>query len=286
MLKTALRANLALEQFPDKEPLTNLPEETDPGMKSHQLIRALCCLRRTAEEAGRVPSNCDTVITVQSWLGALVGEGALISHPREYEPGTARAELARAILGSEYWPVAATLRALAEADEAGQGSRASGVGVQGSGAESPVQSPTSQVEACDGAASGSNPQSAIPHPQSVESQVQGPKSQVEAGEDAASGSYPQSPPPTHQTHTRIFVGGHPPLQPAAEGEVVTPERPKRWDPYRGGGRVVMIDPGAGKTFGEPNDDYADVPLGRTYRRIEERLQREAREARLRAAAGG
>jgi hypothetical protein len=38
----------------------------------------------------------------------------------------------------------------------------------------------------------------------------------------------------------------------------------------------MPDPATGKKYGEPSDDYADDPLGRLYRRIEERAQQEAR----------
>ena len=253
MLKTALRANEALERFADKEPLPPLPGGDTP-VDIEELLGVLAKLRKEAEEAGRVPKS-RTKMTADIWLRALLGERQEWYLAHLASESEAMFGLVESVLSSR---IRLKEEAARRAAEAGGGCvvAATTQSVAGENALDPL---------CYAAAAKHS------HP------------------DANPPLEPAPPPrthETHETHTRIFVGGHPPLVPSGEEEVLTPEPPKPWDPYRGGGRVVMIEPGAGKKFGEPHGDYADDPLGRLYRRIEERLQREAREARLRAAAGG
>ena len=72
MLKTALRANEALEKFADKEPLPPLPGGDTP-VDYEQLLGVLAKLRKEAEEAGRVPQS-DTRTTADICLRALLGK--------------------------------------------------------------------------------------------------------------------------------------------------------------------------------------------------------------------
>jgi hypothetical protein len=129
-----------------------------------------------------------------------------------------------------------------------------------------------QSAICNLQSAPANPQSEIRNPQS--DPTPNPQSEIRN---------PQSP-ATHPTHTRIFVGGHPPTDTSRVNLDPTPRLTGRWDPYRGGGTIVMIDPSTGKKYGEPDDDYGNDPLGQLYRRVEARLKRE-REARSRAEAG-
>lgn len=267
MLKTALRANEALEGFADKEPLPPLPGAAAP-INYQRLLADLTRIRQEAEETGRVPKS-RTQTTAEIWLRALAGERQewyLAHHSSDSE---ALLGLVESVLSSRIGLKAAAQRA-AEAGAEAQGSAAapaSAAGVQASVQAAPDSAGQESVEPGEGC---------VRHAESDPALSSNPQSEV---------CDPQSP-PTHQTHTRIFVGGHPPRDPAAAADVATPVLPKPWDPYRGGGRVVMLDPATGKKYGAPQDDAADDPLGRLYRRIEDRLHREAHEARLRAAAGG
>jgi hypothetical protein len=240
MLKTALRASEALEKLADKPFLPPLPEG-NPEVDERRLFRDLWRLREEAEEAGAVSKSPDIYWTIHHWKNALVGERPGFSLPSETAPGSVRAELARTILGG------------GEVQGSGVGSQESGVGVQGSGVG---------VQESGGGAN-------------VECRIQNAESDAPAPGPPSELAAPNPP----KTHKRIFYGGHPPLEPKEPAGGATSERPTPCRQPPGCGRIVMIDPSTGKKYGAPPDDYGNDPLSLLYRRVEERMRREAAERR-------